>query len=177
MCRYDLDGRPVGLWEAQLEERLKDYDALVVSDYQKGMAEIAFAKMAQFCKYPTFVDTKAEQPHRYYLGVDFIFPNAKEWGTWPIEYRLDKLFKHVIHKVGENGCFVDGEHIPTVPIHGADTVGVGDTFLAAFVMEYLSHEGQVGKDGLVRCAKVANKAAGIACSKKGTAVVSLEEFL
>ena len=69
--------------------------------------------------------------------------------------------KHFCIKLGDKGCYIDGEIIPSFKTTAVDTTAAGDTFTAALTLEYL-------KDGdLKRSARFANAAAAIAVSRKG----------
>lgn len=185
ICRYDRDGNGLGVSPFPAIQVL-GFDALVISDYQKGL----FRKPDEARRFlagvwqapqrpPIFVDTKSEFPGRTFGGADFIFPSVSEWPR--VEPDV-KEFKHVVRKDGANGCYIDGVHVSTEPLHGADPVGAGDTFLAGFVWAYLEHCSQQGsrEDGiscLTASAQAANKAARIVCGKRGTSVATLEELL
>lgn len=153
VARFDQDGESKTVKVPYGE----GFDAIVISDYQKGDINFYGASV------PVFVDSKNTDPDKAFMDT-IIFPNETEWEHVKPEYHL-----HVIRKAGRDGCFVDSTHIPTVSIERADTVGAGDTFLAAFVVKYLETK------ELLVSAHYANKAAGIACQRRGTAVVSRED--
>lgn len=144
----------------------KNIQALIISDYGKGtfiqpMAE-RIVRAAKILEIPIFVDAKHNWS--WYKGADFAFPNQHE--TVP-----PKTFKHVIQKLGEKGCKVDGFAVPTQSHAVRDCTGAGDIFLAAFVFKWLEHP-----DNLIKCASFANQVAGKSVEFLGTHVVTWEEL-
>lgn len=135
---------------------LDGVDAIVVSDYGKG--GISHPEARHICLHspvPVFVDSKKNMDS--YAGCFATFPNKNESTL--------RLGQHVIQKLGENGCSVDGTHVPSRPRKVYDVTGAGDVFLAAFVVEYLR-----SKD-LMAAAHFANECAGISVEHLGTYVV------
>lgn len=68
---------------------------------------------------------------------------------------------HVVIKLGGNGCWVDGIHIPGHPVNVVDTTGAGDCFSGGFVAAL-----QRGKD-VVESARFANAVGALAVGKVG----------
>jgi bifunctional ADP-heptose synthase (sugar kinase/adenylyltransferase) len=178
VCRYDLDGEPSKSKIPFPDPR--KFDAVVFSDYQKGILrhEINMLVAPDFLGFedhpPVFVDTKSPCPEKIYAEADFVFPNSEESYRFHGEHR--RFFKNIIQKAGDNGCFVNGEHVPTEAIRGADTVGAGDVFLAGFVWAYLTSPASHPNARILYAAEMANKAAGISCTRRGTAIVSLKDM-
>ena len=146
-------------------KRLPEFDAVVISDYNKGAIKDQDARniiTASPC--PVFVDTKRPNPE-VFARCFAIFPNALEYEhLGPAD-----TYQHVIRKGGELGSWVDGQHIPTTPIHAFDVTGAGDCYLAAFIAAHLKGL------SLIDAARIANKAAGIAVQHIGSYVLTSED--
>ena len=69
--------------------------------------------------------------------------------------------KYYCIKLGEKGCYVDGEIIPSIKVKAVDTTAAGDTFTAALALEYFG-----GADIKV-AARFACAAAAVAVSRHG----------
>lgn len=155
----------------------KGYDAIVISDYDKGAfieptARYIILKTKEL-GIPVFVDAKKNWS--WYRGAFAMFPNDRESSAG-----VNKYAKHIIHKLGPEGCKVDGVHIPTNPRAVRDCTGAGDCFLAAFVWKYLQDLKFQDDWGLQECARFANKVAGVSVEKVGTYIVTkddVEQFL
>jgi bifunctional ADP-heptose synthase (sugar kinase/adenylyltransferase) len=119
---------------------LNGYDAIIISDYHKGFLHENDIKY--ICdKYDNvFVDVKK------YLGAwvqnaNFIKINEFEHKTnlefWPDCSKL--LLEKLIITRGSGGCEYMGNIFKTKNVKIADVSGAGDTFIAAFVIEYLKN--------------------------------------
>lgn len=152
---------------------LRGYDAIVVSDYDKGAFIEPTAnwliRKADDLNIPVFVDAKKNWS--WYRGAFAMFPNDRESSAG-----INAYAKHIIHKLGPEGCKVDGVHIPTNNHAVRDVTGAGDVFLAAFVYEYLNWPHDFEKSKLERAARFANKVAGISVEHVGTHIVTREEL-
>jgi rfaE bifunctional protein kinase chain/domain len=83
--------------------------------------------------------------------------------------------EYIIAKMGEKGMMIVGVNnflkiINPHFVKNPDVTGAGDTVIAAFSLAYAKFE------KVELAAKVANAAASIAVSKKGTATVKIEEL-
>ena len=143
---------------------LQDYDAAVISDYNKGFLS---EEDIQFIieKYPlTFIDTK-KQIGEWIEGASFIKINETEYkknSTY-----LDSLVKsQLVVTLGERGVEHDGIIFsPNEVVDALDLSGAGDTFLAGLVTSYI--------DDLdtIKAILFAQECAGKAIIKKGVAVI------
>ena len=128
LLRIDQDqrSRPVKIeWDI-----LGEFDAVVVSDYNKGSVEYETIEQirADFAG-PVFVDTKKTDLHRF-EGC-FVKINRLEWEsakTFPSE---------LIVTLGKDGVRYKEHAISTPPVEAFDVCGAGDTFLAALAVEYV----------------------------------------
>lgn len=176
VCRVDRDG-----WASDdLELNLSgDYDALVLSDYGKGVltdpARVE-ALIAGMQGKPIIVDPKRGD-YRRWSGATVLTPNEAEfaaaggegngWRAWGVDAVLVTL--------GAAGMLLhthDAEPvlIPGIPTREMDPCGAGDTvtaWLAAGLCDGLP---------LLQAAEQANRAAAIAVARAGTAVIGREDF-
>lgn len=175
MLRIDSDSEYPIVPAYIFDHKLDGYDAIIVSDYDKGAfieptAQYLMLKAAE-TKTPVFVDAKKNW--HWYRGSFAMFPNDRESSAG-----INAYARHVIHKLGPEGCNVDGVHIPTKNHAVRDVTGAGDCFLAAFVYEYLmSNDNPEAETQLLHsCARFANKVAGTSVEYVGTHVVTQKEL-
>lgn len=135
-----------------------NYDAVVISDYDKGF--LTFDKILQIVETydcPIFIDSKKHVlPQR---DECFIKINQREFS------QLQVKLTNAIVTVGERGAVYRDELYPTDKVPVSDLVGAGDTFLAALTYDYLCT-----KD-ISHAIMFANKAAAIAVQHPGTYVL------
>lgn len=138
------------------------YDALVISDYDKGfISEFQLYQLVKKFKGPIFIDSKKTK-----LPQKNCFIKINEF-----EYKkLEKKSDNIIVTRGPNGAEYLGKLYPTNKVDVFDVGGAGDTFLSALVAFYL------------RCGKIeesiplANKAASIAVQHPGTYVLKSNDI-
>jgi bifunctional ADP-heptose synthase (sugar kinase/adenylyltransferase) len=113
-----------------------DYDAVIVSDYDKGFLTLADLKMISDSHPLTFIDTKKPLGPEM-SGYTFIKINEVEWENCKgqtYEMWSDKL----IVTMSERGAMYDGITYPVNnDIEVRDLSGAGDTFMASLVVSYL----------------------------------------
>lgn len=174
ICRIDADSEHVvatDRYQEQIAQETKGSDAIVIADYGKGAMDSMIVKQlmldAAHANIPVFVDAKRGDP-MLYAGAFAIFPNEQEHMEINTKY-----FGHVIRKLGDSGCKVDGYHCTTMSQHVYDVTGAGDIFLAAFVVEYLRNK---SPEALREAGLYANHVAGLSVMHLGTYVVPLKEI-
>lgn len=173
-----------------LREHLKDWDAVVVSDYLKGFITPYLGEtvvgLCRHYKKPLVVDAKP--PHlNFFKGATIFTPNKKEaeeaFGQKIInEEHLEKA-GHILQKRlrsdilitrGAEGMSVfygkKVTHLPSVAREVFDVTGAGDTVAAVMAL------GAASGCSLFEATRLANIAAGIVVGKRGTATVSLTEL-
>ena len=137
------------------------YDALVISDYDKGfITQPKLFELSNWFEGPVFIDTKKI----CIPGNAFIKVNESE-------------FKKITHFIPDNmiitkggeGTEYQGKLYPAEKVNVFDVVGAGDTFLAALTYGYLKY-GTIEK-----AIPLANKAAAVAVSHRGTYVLTEED--
>ncbi len=199
MVRADREDRsPI---QSEIEDRivatfngaLPDADAVIISDYDKGLLTPRLLQAAiqasQSQNRIVCLDPKIRN-FRHYRAVDVITPNQSEAeratnieiadetsliaAARSIREMLD--CKNVLITRGEHGMSLldaKGEmtHIPTVAREVYDVTGAGDTVIATLTLAMASgaHPGEA--------AIIANHAAGIVVGKVGTATASRDELL
>ena len=138
------------------------YDALVISDYDKGfLTTEKIFELVEWFDGPVFIDSKK---NRLPKKSCFVKINDLEYS------KLDKPAKNLIITRGGKGTEYRGKLYPAEKVNVFDVVGAGDTFLAALTFGYLSHL------SVDKAIPIANKAAAIAVSHTGTYVLSEEDI-
>ena len=111
------------------------YDAIIVSDYNKGFLPVSL--LAEIPKFHNlvFLDTK-KLLGDWSENYAFIKINNKEFDL--TKHTLTtKLANKVIITRGPNGCEYRDHIYAVPPVEVKDTSGAGDTFIAAFACSYM----------------------------------------
>ncbi|MEE9221122.1 MAG: D-glycero-beta-D-manno-heptose-7-phosphate kinase [candidate division NC10 bacterium] len=188
----DLDDGLGGRIQELVQDRLDHVDALVISDYGKGVINARLLEvvvpLARARGVVTVVDPKINH-FDLYRQVSVLTPNHREamaaWGR-PIRgeadvaaagrHLLDRLkVQAVLVTRGERGMSLyEGNgrvsQIPAVAKEVFDVTGAGDTVVGSMALALAS------RATMVEAAQVANHAAGVVVGKRGTATVSLTEL-
>jgi D-beta-D-heptose 7-phosphate kinase/D-beta-D-heptose 1-phosphate adenosyltransferase len=190
--RSPVDGPTEERIVAALRTLLKEADALVVSDYDKGavtpfvLGEILPA--AEAAGVPVLVDPKLRN-FGSYRPATLVTPNHHEAlrvtnteddtdegvarAAREIRERLG--CRSVLITRGERGMLLleDGEpvYVPTAAREVYDVTGAGDTVIATLAASLAAGA------SLVEAAMLANHAAGVVVGKVGTATATAEELL
>lgn len=175
-----------------LEKNIEDIDAILLSDYNKGvLTDYVSKKIIEVAKKynkQIIVDPK---PHNFknYVGATTMTPNRKEILDYfgmkeftseeEIAEKMKKLkeeldLEYVVLTRSEEGVSLyENEHrrIPTVARQVFDVTGAGDTFISTFLLAKCA-----GAD-LYEAAVIANMASGIVVAKIGTATATREEIV
>lgn len=175
-----------------------DYDAIIISDYKKGVISSQLIKNILKSKKTKksgrtgsgmFVAVDPKVGHFYfYRGVSLITPNVMEASIGSaVEIKDEKSLlkagrvllkklgcKAVLITRGEQGMSLFEKnrvaHIPTVARKVYDVTGAGDTVISAFALAYVSGA------TMEEAAEIANHAAGVVVAEVGTAVATLEQL-
>jgi D-glycero-beta-D-manno-heptose-7-phosphate kinase len=146
---------------------LSQYDAVVISDYNKGF--LTEEDIETICyRHPlTFMDTK-KSLGRWCKDCKWIKINENELDATKDHIKgLDHIFdEKLIVTLGEKGCCYNGMVYSVDKVEIKDLSGAGDTFLSGFVYQYLKD-----KD-VEEAIKFANKCATIVVQQKGVNVVN-----
>lgn len=168
IIRIDTNDFAIGVNHDVLESYLimiKDYSALIVSDYDKGFLDkesiLKLGKAAKDAGIPSFIDTKKPIESWWIDNFDFIKINFGEYSKLISLTDLSKVI------VTRGGCGADYQYknYPVKRVDVKDLSGAGDTFLAALVVEYLK-----SKD-IPRAIKFANASATQVVQKRGVVCV------
>ena len=138
------------------------YDVLVISDYNKGfITQEKLFELVDWFEGPVFIDTKKRilPLHGCYVKVNDIESEKIQCGT----------IRNMIITKGGKGAEYQGKLYPAEKVNVFDVVGAGDTFLAALTYGYLKY-GTIEK-----AIPLANKAAAVAVSHRGTYVLTEED--
>jgi D-beta-D-heptose 7-phosphate kinase/D-beta-D-heptose 1-phosphate adenosyltransferase len=143
-----------------LISEIKEADAVVVSDYNKGFLSeddlYTISKLARFA----IVDTKKRMNPIHLSHFNFIKINEHEANQGV----ADELKEKTIVTLGPKGAmYIDVLYPSPHPKETIDVSGAGDTFLAAFVTKYLETE------DVNISITFANKMSAIVVSKRGVA--------
>ena len=134
------------------------YDALVISDYDKGFLTIEkIFELVEWFEGPVFIDSKKTKLPKKSCYVKI---NEDEYK------KLDNPSKNFIVTKGGKGVEYKGKLYPAEKVNVFDVVGAGDTFLSALVYFYLLC-GTIEK-----AIPYANKASAIAVQNFGTYVLT-----
>ena len=145
----------------------QQYDAIVVSDYNKGFVNLDLIHdLAR--KNPSikvFIDTKSTTPPR--RGNIIYKINQKEFEA----LRSDHIpnASNCIVTMGANGALWNKKQFQVPVVRTFDVTGAGDTFLAALVFYYIQ------LDSMDESIAFANKAAAIAVENPGTYTLTMED--
>jgi D-beta-D-heptose 7-phosphate kinase/D-beta-D-heptose 1-phosphate adenosyltransferase len=139
--------------------RIKEAEAVIVSDYNKGFLTLdtinEIGKLAKL----SFLDTKKKINSDTIESYTFIKLNEDEFKKNMTEDQ-DSL-KKIIATLGPKGAQYMGKLYPVVAKETIDVSGAGDTFLAAFVINYLQTR------DVDIAITFANKMSSVVVSKKG----------
>ncbi len=192
LVRIDFEDHPANEVLATLTEtfeaKVKDFDALVLSDYGKGGLDhiVRMIDAARQANVPVLIDPKGSDYSRY-RGATLITPNRAELalviGEWKSEAELIEKAQKLRQSLeltallltrSEEGMtlFTDeGEfNVPAQAREVFDVSGAGDTSIAVTAAMIAA-----GLD-LTEAVRIANRAGGIVVGKLGTASVTYDEL-
>lgn len=201
LCRLDREAPPSAYRipadqiEALLGNAIRECDAIVLSDYAKGLlTDELVAKVCAFARAAGKLVALDPKPKRQlaFHDLDLITPNRREAlqlaGIEPEPHspfpaaevceRLHALYgtRNLVITLSEDGMLLSqdgrvGKVIPTAAREVFDVSGAGDTALASLVLALAA-----GAD-LETAAHFANAASGVVVGKLGTATVTPDELL
>jgi len=168
LLRLDDDGAGIP-WSGNLATKLSEYDAIIVSDYNKGFLSYEhIEKIISKVKIPVFIDTKKQDLARFNTKNTFIKINELEYNS-----RLS-VPENLIVTVGKKGAWYKTKRsetiFPTNIVDVVDVCGAGDTFLAALCAQYLYTK------SIDLSIMFANIAAGLTVQHRGNYAPSYDEI-
>jgi D-glycero-beta-D-manno-heptose-7-phosphate kinase len=191
--RLDLDGEALSRLHAALADELPQCEAMVVSDYGKGVIHPSpldrAILLARRARIPVCVDPK-ESHIDHYKGVSILTPNQHEAGYvmgrrvadeasllevgWGLQKRLDAGAVLVTRGPQGMSLFERGgrlTHLPTVAREVYDVTGAGDTVVSVVAL------GLAAGAELPNACYLSNHAAGIVIREIGTASCTRDQLL
>ena len=143
--------------------KLGDYDAVVISDYNKGFLTESIIQYL-IGKYPlSFIDSK-KLFNDWVNDVTFLKINEVEFNR--NKKNLKKYKGNLIVTLGEKGVkYKDTIIPPTRQAEVSDLSGAGDTYFAAFIFSYLTSK------NIIESIAFAQKCALEVIEKKGVVVI------
>ncbi|MBI2511265.1 MAG: D-glycero-beta-D-manno-heptose-7-phosphate kinase [Opitutae bacterium] len=201
LCRLDRESPQhhyavdSGKIEATFEKAIRKADAVILSDYAKGLlTDELVAKVSAIAREHgklIAIDPKPRRKLRF-RQPDLITPNRKEaiqlagievepHQPFPAAEVCARIYeqyqpKHLVITLSEDGMLLShngkaGRVIPTAAREVFDVSGAGDTSIAALTL------GLAAGSVLEEAAQFANAAAGVVVGKLGTATVTPAEVL
>lgn len=164
MIRVDVEPE-VTPWDGDFVEPIESFDAVVISDYDKGFLSYeAIEKIIQSTDAPVFIDTKKTDLLRFDIINVFVKINEVE------SSRARGNTYNTIVTMGGEGARYRGKIFPTKKVEVMDVCGCGDTFLASLCARYLLTENI--EDAII----FANEVAGITVQHRGNYAPTYEEI-
>ena len=177
----------------QLLTNIEQYDALIISDYLKGVITPRLTKkiISSFRKRNkiVIVDPKGLNYNKY-SGATAITPNFNEFklinkqlnmkqeteilGKYAMKLKNRLNLEGVIITLGSNGVYIQNNNnkiIPTRAKEVFDVSGAGDTFIALFTAAFAVHI------NWFIAGEIANHGAGIIVGKTGTSILKVHELI
>jgi len=153
------------------DEEISSYDAVVISDYNKGF--LSEADISRFCSNNknTFLDTKKCIGY-WCKDVAYIKINTPEFEAIKSSINLEGWVDKLIVTLGDQGCMMMKEkgfhYYPAEKVDVFDLSGAGDSFLAALVAK------QLETNNIDEAIKYANKKASEIVQQRGVGAISLD---
>lgn len=201
ICRLDYEDQPEAYQlhtfnnAAQLKKITTGIDAIILSDYAKGVISTpliaTIRQTAQSQGVLVAIDPKPKSQLHYH-GLDLMTPNREEsyqladlpyqpHAPLPAEAICARIYERyqpqkLIITLGSEGMLLSTKdrplnRIPTYAREAFDVSGAGDTVIAALTLSLIA-----GAD-LETAARFANTAAGVVLTKLGAATATPEEIL
>lgn len=119
---------------------IASFDAVVISDYNKGFLEPGDIRAIASAAKLSFMDTK-KPLDTWASGINWIKINDKEFNNPKhSQSTMDGLKESLIVTLGGEGSMYMGKKFPTEKTSVIDVVGAGDTFMSAFVCAILENK-------------------------------------
>lgn len=169
----DIHAEPLSINDYIKNFNTNLYDAVIISDYNKGFLDCnTINDIIDFTistNVPVFIDTKQQILEYFDKNNVFIKINEIESKRACVDNNSFEFAKLII-TLGSAGARYNDKIFPSFQTKVYDVCGAGDTFLAAFVVEYLTTK------SCESAITFANKAAAIAVQHNGTYAVTLSDM-
>lgn len=157
-------------WDGFTENALINYDAVIISDYNKGFLKYEnIEHITKAFKGPIFIDTKKQELVRFSNNNVYIKINELEYKN------CQSLPKNLIVTLGGQGAMLklnnNEKLFKTNKVDVIDVCGCGDTFLAALSYKFLM------TNDIEKSIIFANKAASITVQHRGNYAPELGEII
>lgn len=163
IVRVDEDAASLPV-EINKIENIDSYDAIVISDYDKGLITYnVVRKLRNQFSGPIFVDTKKRDLSQF-EGC-FVKINNSEYAL------ATGKCSDLIVTLGRDGARYKDQIFPAPVVDATDVCGAGDTFLSALAYGFLTN-----KD-MAQAIEFANVASAITVTKIGVYAPSMDEVL
>ena len=148
-------------------ERISQYDAIIISDYNKGF--LSEEDIEYICKNHklTFLDTKKTLGN-FCLATTYININNFEYTKSQPVIDDAAFYEKLVITLGPKGCQHKDNIYPVEKTEVIDQVGAGDTFIAALAVKFLEN------NQIDQSIEFANFCATKAVKKKGVVAVKKE---
>ena len=140
----------------------KKYDAVIISDYNKGFLSEDTMNEISLLHDLTFLDTK-KKFGEWCENFTYIKINNTEYEN-NLGLISDKIRNKLIVTKGPQGCLFKDKYYPVPLVEVKDTSGAGDTFISSLCVEFCKTR-DIGKS-----IKFANICATSVVQKKGVAI-------
>jgi bifunctional ADP-heptose synthase (sugar kinase/adenylyltransferase) len=164
VMRYDIEKDIEPLKVDQINKQ--NYDAIIMSDYDKGFLSIDLIKKVvnNFKDTKIFVDTKKRDLSPFKNCVIKLNKLEKE-----LAFNIDDS-NEVIVTLGKDGCQYKDKIYPTKKVVVHDVCGAGDVFLSSLVINWLETK------SMTKAIKTANMCASLSVTKPGCYIVQRSEY-
>tara|TARA_B100001094_G_scaffold310292_1_gene344736 strand:- start:1164 stop:1952 length:789 start_codon:yes stop_codon:yes gene_type:complete len=151
-------------------ERIKNYSAIIISDYDKGF--LHEEDISYICdNHPlVFLDTK-KHIGSFCKNATFIKINEVEYNDSIKELNKTQYKNNLIVTLGGLGCRYKDKIYPVDSVQVKDMSGAGDTFMSSLVVNYLQ------SNNIEEAIKIANLCATKVVQKRGVAIVDIEDII
>ena len=152
-------------WDGNAPRPLYNYDAIIVSDYNKGfLSYMSILNLIKGSECPVFIDTKKPDLNMFNMPDTYVKINEMEFNNSSSKH------DNLIVTLGSRGAMYNGKVYPTEKVEVMEVCGCGDTFIAALVTQFL-----FTKD-IEKSILVANIAAGITVQHRGNYAPTYKEI-
>lgn len=168
LLRVDAEPKIVP-WTGHTPFPLDSYDAIVISDYDKGfLLYEQIEHIIKSVKCPVFIDTKKKDLSRFSADWAYVKINETEYKN---RYSIPK---NLIVTLGDRGAMLKRGNTEfeyeTRLVEVMDVCGCGDTFLSALTVQYLFTK------NIEKAIMFANAAAGVTVQHRGNYAPTYEEI-
>lgn len=149
-------------WSGRMAVDPRHFDAIVISDYNKGFLSYDHIEELIESDIPIFIDTKKTDLAKF-EGA-YVKINNLEFD------KRTSICTNLIVTKGSQGALYREQLYPAPKVEVFDVTGAGDTFLSALTYEYLN------TNDIERAIRFANIAASITVKHNGVYAPTLEEI-